>query len=182
MHCITLIQRLRMVERELPFYSSNARGAYDGDDGHAGSAAGAGKDVDRVDLGRQPGPGSSGAEGVDLKVVRGIGRGWVCGNLRVAVSQALDQARSCRSRRLRPTSCALACRGGHRGTDASCSRREHAGGPEAAAVQEAPAAHGGLRVPAADRVAPWEHDRSALCFPSLQPHLCCSPPADLRHV
>jgi hypothetical protein len=42
----------------------------DGDDGHAGSAAGAGQDVDRVDLGQQPRPGSTAEERVDFVLVR----------------------------------------------------------------------------------------------------------------
>jgi hypothetical protein len=52
----------------------------DGDDGHAGSAARASQDVDRVDLGQQPSPGSAAAKRVDFVLVRHTGRHglWRC--------------------------------------------------------------------------------------------------------
>ena len=45
----------------------------DGDDGHAGSAARASQDVDRVDLGQQPSPSLTAGKRVDLSILRCIG-------------------------------------------------------------------------------------------------------------
>ena len=50
----------------------------DGDHRHAASAARASQDVYRVDLGKQPRPGSTAAERVDLSILRCIGKRRLC--------------------------------------------------------------------------------------------------------